>query len=836
MYKSEPSSLLRALVVSGLIASTANLTQAAAKPSNGSDTAANSLKNQPKIAQNYGKLPLSFEANQGQSDPQVKFQSRGQGYSLFLTDRAAVLSLTKTTSSAPTKNLCHPERTGAPTDRSSSVGKGSEGPASRALSPRLTPCQTETDTLTLELTHSNPNLSPVGTEELSGHANYFLGNDPAKWHTNVPTYAKVAYRGVYNGIDLVYYGNQRQLEYDFVVAPGANPKSIQLHFAGAQKLHLTPTGDLEVTAKNGQIAFHKPEIYQTIDGQRQTIPGTFTLAANHSIHFQIGNYDPTQPLIIDPMLIYSTYLGGSIDDLAYAIAVDHEGEAFVVGETQSADFPVTGGSYSSIPPNDLAHECAFISKLNSTGSALIYSTFLGASGNGGFPGENANAVAVDNLGNAYIAGETYSTDFPVTEGAFQSKNETSGSRNAFVTKVNPSGDALVYSTYLGGSGQYGDYATAIAIDGSYNAYVAGTTSSVDFPISTGSIQGTNKTNSQSYTAFVTALNATGTGLIYSTYLGGSYQDAATSIAVMESGTAYVAGTTFSGDFPITSGAFQTTNKENYGNPGRLDDARTGFVAALNQAGTALLYSTYLGGSSAFLDNSGLNYGDQVNGIALDNSGAAYVTGQTASSDFPITIGAFQDQLRTDFGQPTAFITKLSPNGASLIYSTFLGGGLYDAANAIAVDQSGNASIAGYTVSSNFPLTTGAFQAVNKARSCYEGTAFVAKLSAGGEALLYSTYFGGAGDARATGVGFDTKGGVYFTGYTTQNEYCAGFPVTEGSFEPRPKSISKNTPFVAKFNLTSAAATTASSTAIASSANPPARPSHSQRLLQAYIQR
>jgi len=442
--------------------------------------------NRATVHTNYGKLPLSFEANQGQSDPQVKFLSRGQGYSLFLTDSAAVLVLTK--GNHPNKKL----------DQRPAAGKTQQ------------PDTPKTDVVRMELAGANPAMRVSGAEQLPGKANYFIGNDPSKWHSNLPTYAKVKYAAVYPGVDLLYYGNQRQLEYDFVVAPGADPSPVRLHFAGASKLKLNAEGDLTIIAKDGEIAFHKPVVYQTKDGRRQPVEGNFELLAGNRVGFKVGDYDHDRELVIDPTLAYSTYLGGSGLSMLAAIAVDSEGSVYATGASGGAHFPTTPGT---IQPDVSTH--IFVSKLNPAGSALVYSTYMG--GTSSDAGDETSGIAVDENGDAYLAGQTGSPDFPVTASALQraDKNATiPGRGTGFVTKLNPSGSALEYSTYLGGSSF--DLPSGIALDSDGNTYIVGQTGSLDYPVTEGALQTVNHVTSPSATGFITKLNSTGTGLIYST--------------------------------------------------------------------------------------------------------------------------------------------------------------------------------------------------------------------------------------------------------------------------------------------------------------------------------
>ena len=722
MFLGVHSSPLRALFVQGLVAASA-LTSFAAGPASQPDE--NLAVKKAHAAQDYGRIPLSFEANQGQADKAVKFLSRGSGYSLFLTDSSAVLALRK------------PDGSNAKPGRQ----------AGDVLKPASARHAAQTDIVRMELAGARRGIRVAGSNPLPGTANYFLGNNPAQWHSGVPTYAKVEYTGVYPGIDLVYYGNQRQLEYDFMVAPGASPKPIRLHFAGARKLHLTTDGDLTVSAANGAIAFHQPVVYQIRDGQRTPVEARFLMQSRDTVGFTLGRYDHSQPLVIDPVLTYSTYLGGSLSDSANAVAVDSSGDAYIVGTTYSLNFPVTKGAFQSTN-NGSTYSVTnvFVSKLNPTGTALVYSTYLGGSGlSNGFYGDAGSAIAVDSSGDAYVTGATYSQNFPVTKGAFQTANNSlrTFSENAFVTKLNPTGTALVYSTYLGGSA--GDNGAGIAVDATGDAYVTGSATSTNFPVTAGVFQSTNValTTSGWADAFVTKLNPTGASLVYSTYLGGSsYGAAGYGIAVDSSGDAYVSGNSYSTDFPVTAGAFQTVNNAAAA-AGPDTVASNAYVAKLNPTATALEYATYLGGS---IDDYG-------GGIAVDGAGDAYVTGYSISSNYPVTSGAYQPTNKAYANQgANAFVTKVNPTGTGLVYSTYLGGtglaplndnssGSGDEGDDIAVDSLGDAYVTGSAISTNFPVTSGAFQTVNNAAGLYGSTgtiginAFVARLIPSGSALL-----------------------------------------------------------------------------------------------------
>lgn len=655
------------------------------------------------------------------------------------------------------------------------------------------------------------------------------------------------YEGVYPGVDLVYYGNQQQLEYDFVVKPGADARSIRVRFAGAKKLKLDDNGDLEVIAKNGEIAFHKPVVYQEIAGERQPVEGRFTLQTHSTVNFEVGHYNHAAPLVIDPVLVYSTYLGGSgqpdsgsFGDNSHGIAVDTAGNAYVVGGTWSTDFPVTTGSYDSSDPgavySSFVTSVGYVSKLNASGTALVYSTYIGGSGSSGYNGDTVNggggdgvlAIALDSMGNAYLTGSTWSSNFPVSQGALQTHNKAFPyGYNAFVAKLDSSGSNLMYSTYLGGTGLqdgttngYGDDGTAIVVNAAGDAYVAGGARSNDFPVTSGAFQGKNNSSANNGSnAWVAELNATGSALVYSTYLGGSGNplysqfidlDAASGIALDTTGNIYVTGLTVSADFPVTNGAFQTVNKA------AAQNLTTNFVTEINPAGSSLVYSTLLGGSGTPGVANGTSLsglGDVPYAVTLDAGNNAYITGATGSADFPVTPGAFQTINNSVAAKlPNGFVSKLNATGTSLLYSTLLGGSGGDLSEAIALDASGDAYVAGYTNSRDFPLSSNAIQPVNNGFANHAANAFLTELNVTGTALLYSSYLGGSGTPggsgdNATGIALDPSGQAYVFG----TAYSSNFPTTPGAFQTSNKgsSVGNANVFVTKVNLagtTSAAAT------------------------------
>jgi len=646
-----------------------------------------------RLRAQFAQLPLRFEVNNGQSSGTVRFWARGSGYTLFLTATDAVLSL------ATARVLPRGNRHLMPRITTDTVGRGVVARLGlpNPMLPRALqqPQQVIQSVLRLHMAGANPHPQVVGLDRLPGVSNYFIGRDPRHWRTNVPAYARVAYRNIYPGVDLVYYGNQGHLEYDFVVAPGASARAIRLALSGAGQVHLDRQGDVLLHLPHGDLRQVKPLVYQEEGSTRRSVSGRYVQRQGGVIGLQVGAYDQHRPLIIDPVLTYSTYLGGSGSDLGVGIAVDGAGNAYVTGGTVFSDFPTTTGAFST---TRTGYDEAFVSKLDAAGSALVYSTYLGGSNYS----SGGAGIAVDGAGNAYVTGETDSSDFPTTTGAF-STTRAGYDTNAFVSKFDATGGALVYSTYLGGHHQ--NNGTGIAVDEAGDAYVTGTTDSSDFPTTTGAFS-TNYPGDVN--AFVSKIDAAGGALVYSTYLGGSGSDLGAGIAVDGAGDAYVTGKTDSSDFPTTTGAFSTTYAGGNG------DA---FVSKFDAAGSALVYSTYLG-SSGF-PSTAANAG-----IAVDRAGDAYVTGSTVSSDFPTTPGALPPPPSGSVRYYDAFVSKIDAAGGTLVYSTYLGGSYDDIGRGIAIDGAGDAYVTGYTNSSDFPTTTGAFS------TTFGGydDAFVAKLS------------------------------------------------------------------------------------------------------------
>ncbi len=657
-------------------------------------------------APSAGQLPLSFEANQGQADNQVRFLAHGPGYSLLLTPQQALLAL----------------------DPSASSANGSFSPDA-AAPPSLASAKAPT-LVGMRFLNAAPQPEVTGEHLLPGVVNYFLTSNPATWRTNIPTFAQVRYHNIYPGIDLLYDGSQGHLEYDLLVAPGSDPSQIHLAFTGVERLSLDAQGALLLHLPAGAFPEEAPQVYQDINGERKQIASSYVLQGARQVGFALGAYDASQPLVIDPAILFSTYLGGLNNDESAGLAVDSQGNTYLTGTTSSTNFPSQNAQQAASGggPSD-----AFVTKINAAGTAVVYSTYLGGNG-----ADWGTGIVVDGAGNAYITGGTGSSNFP-TQNALQSAN--AGTTNAFVAEVNAAGTALVYSTYLGGNGA--DWGTGIAVDGAGNAYITGVTSSTNFPTHS-PLQATFGGGSDD--AFIAKVHAAGAALVYSTYLGGNGADWGTGIAVDGAGNAHITGGTGSSNFP-TDNPLQSTNV----------GTANAFVAELNAAGAALVYATYLGGT---------NY-DYASGIALDAAGDAFVTGITHSSDFP-THNPFQS---TNGGGADAFVAEVNAAGTALVYSTYLGGNGADWGTSIVVDGAGNAYVTGSTGSGNFP-TDNPLQSVKSGAS----DAFVTEVFVGGKALLYSSYLGGSNGDEGTGIAVGGTGTVYVTGVTASSNFPTSHPI------------------------------------------------------------
>ncbi len=633
-------------------------------------------------------LPLSFEANLGQAEPQFQYVARGLDVDVFLGGGAATISLHGTSAQDPA------------VVRASFAG-GARDPEA------------------------------VSEEPLPGHVNYFFGRDHTKWVIDAPTYRRIRYRNVYPGIDAVYYGAKGVLEHDFIVHPGADPALMRMKLEGADRISINAAGAAELHVKGRLVEWKKPVLYQEVQGRKVPVEGRFRLT-EQGLGFETGHYDPNKPLVIDPVVSYATYYGGSSAEAASRAGVDAQGNVYLAGYTRDSRFAAASGTQGN----------ASIIKINPAGSAVLYATYIG-----GASGDVASGMSVDASGNVYITGVTQSEDYPVTAGAVktQFRNPLDTPPDAFdciVTKLNPSGNGLVYSTYLGG--KQGDWCSALAVDGQGNAYVTGSTlSTAAFPVTANAFK---RANTGLGDAFVVKLNPTGTQVVYGTYLGGANTSSGLAIAVDGQGAAYVTG--------------QTT--------GSLGDA---FVAKVAPDGSALQYFTNLGGKGE----------DIGSGIAVDSRGNAYVVGATTSQDFPISGSALQ-RSHKGAGRD-AFIAILNPGG-TLVSSTYLGGSKDDWATSVAVDSAGAVWVTGATLSPDFPVSSDATQRTYAGSGAGEsypaGDVWVAQVSADLASLPFSTYLGGSGDEYALSIALDSSGNVWVAGSTRS----ANFPVTAGALQSR----------------------------------------------------
>ncbi len=617
--------------------------------------------------------------------------------------------------------------------------------AADIVDPLHPPDKTETMMIKASFVGCNPKPKLDGENPLEYKCNYFIGNDQSQWRTDVPNYSCVSYKNIYSGIDLKYYGDGRQMEYDFIVAPGADYSQVRINYEGAKSLAVNAAGDLVIETAWGTVTERAPYVYQIDGTERIPIKGTYRVEADGTFGFSVGaDYNRSLSLVIDPVLTYSTYLGGSGIEQGYGIAVDGLERVYVIGTTASADFPVVNaydGTYNT-------WEDAFVTKLSAGGNSLVFSTYLGGNNNQDW----GRAIAVDGAGSTYVTGYTQSNDFP-TVNAFD-PNLSNGGSDAFVTKLSPAGNSLVYSTHFGTLPGPGDLSQAegeaIAVDGAGSAYVTGWTTSTQYPtanpfdaVKTGPIDG-----------FVAKFSPSGGSLVYSTYLGGDegggLWDHVTGIAVDGAERAYVTGYTGASDFP-TANAYDATYN------GHWSDA---FVTKFSAAGNTLVYSTFLGGSGP----------DESYAIAVDGSGSAYVTGSTQSADFPV-VNAYDATYFGGGAKTDAFVAKLSPSGAGLDYSTYLGGSGNDQGAGIAVEgATGIAYVTGQTKSPEFPL----LYPFSGPGDNVDG--FITKFAASGTTLLYSGRLGGAvSDDWCNAIALDGTGSVYVTGGTYSSDFPTANP-------------------------------------------------------------
>ena len=699
---------------------------------------------QTRSAQTYLKAPISFEANEGQTDRSVKFLARGAGYQLHLTSTQAVLSLNKEAGGKHKPDVRSRQKS-----RRSSVG----------------------DVVRMTLLQARSDVAVSGEDVLPGKVNYLLGNNRESWRSNIATYAKVRYKDLYQGIDLVYYGNQRNLEYDFHVAPGANPEKIRLGIEGVKRTEIDPvTGDLIMRLSSGEvIKQQKPVLYQEIDGVRRAVAGRFVFRGRNQIGFEVGPYDKSHALVIDPVLVYTTYFGGTGDEATTGIAVDSAGSVYVTGWfSSSPGFPVTPNAFQKTHNNSNGNGEAFITKFTPDGASMVYSTLLGGNST-----DTTTGIALDPSGNAYVVGWTDSADFPLRN-AFQSTLR--GSPNPFVTKLNTTGSDLLYSTFFGGTANF-DFGTDIAVDSAGNAFITGDTTSINFPVTAGALRTTHVrllSPVGDQDGFVAKFNTNAAGqasLVFSTFIDIN-APFGNSIAIDEAGNAYITG-----------------------------DAR---VQKLNASGSALVYSFIIPDVTT-ARNSRLHTTD----IAVDGSGQAYVTGfetRFAGETSPNLkiVNGFQPAFGG--GLIDGFLVKVNTAGTALLYSTYLGGANIDLAAAVEVDSTGHAYLVGETASADFP-TRDAIQTIKLAGIDLD--LFITKIdtnATGANSLVFSTYYGASTfDEAASGVAIDSEGNIYATGFafsiTVQGIIHTGR--TAANEEPVLGDDSQTDPFILKIANTSA---------------------------------
>jgi len=662
----------------------------------------------PPAGRQVRKANIAFEENLGQFDPQVIFAGKGDGQTVYLTGDEATFVIPM-----PEKRHLMEDRRAEPT-REKSVSR-------------------EEYALKMKFMGASYRPQAFFEEELDGVLSYFKGNDPSKWVTGIARYGRVTEKELYRGIDITWYeNNDGRMEFDLIVGPKGDPDQIDLEFKGADRISVDEKGNLLIETAAGTMRQDKPIVYQVVNGLKQPVEGRYNVS-NYRVGFALGSYDRSKTLVIDPPvpLVYSTYMGGDGIDRISSIKLDSVNSVYVAGYTGSTDFPQTYGT-------NPAGTDAFVTKLNPNGNGVAYSAFLSGSAT-----DSAEGLAVDGNGNAYVTGWTGSNDFPVSWIAYD--KTYNGLNDAFVTKINSTGTSLLYSTYLGGSGD--EFGFPIALDSGNNAYVAGKTSSTNYPTS---VTAFDHSLGGAVDAFITKLSPTGNSMVYSSYLGGNSSDAAYGVAIDASGNAYLTGSSGAG-FPVTAGAYSTVQDAN----------GSCFVTKFNFNASGLIYSSVIGGSLR----------DGTSAIALDSSNNAYITGYTLSSNYPTTFGAYDISLGR--AASSAVVTKLNSSGSSLIYSTYLGGTAGNAGGyGIKVDSLQDIYVTGETDSSTFPVKADAFD------TTYNGgrDTFLTKMHGSPFAqLAQSTFLGGSGVDVSGDIALTAIEDAYVAGYTTS----ANFPITPG---------------------------------------------------------
>lgn len=700
-----------------------------------------------------GNLPLYFTAASGPTNHPAQFVAQGGDSQFLISPVEAQFNLQKSDA------------------------------ATREISSR---------TVRMRFVGANSRAQILGKDELPGKINYLVGNNPSQWQTGMATFARLRVEQLYPGVNLTYYGNQRQLEYDLAIAPGVNPDAIQIRFGGVDKTSIGAQGELILALGKDEIDQPKPVIYQVINGQRQVVSGGYRLVDAHTVAFAIGKYDGRLPLVIDPVLSFSTYFGGNGNDTAWSVALDTNGFIYIAGDTLSSQFPTNSrpnGYQTNFSGGGITGD-AFVAKFDNQGSNLVYFTFLGGNAD-----DQANSIFVNGSGDAFVTGFTDSANFPTTTNALSRtisgiSTPAGYSIDAFVAELNPGGSNLLYSTYLGGSGP--DAGEGIALDSANNIYIAGYTGSANFPTTPNAFQKHLACPYSIYTtylyanAFVAEISASGTNLLYSSYLGGTNLDVAKGIAIDSSSNVYVTGFTGSTNFPATnaiSQQFVQTNTvggltTNFVNGFSLNGGTNAFVAKFAPGCASLIYSTFLGGANK----------DEANGIAVDGSGNAYVTGWTVSTNFPNTVaisnlynGLTNNLVYGSSVTTNVFLTQItwdaSSNTAAIGYSAIFGGTNFggDVGNGITLDPSGNIFVVGASTTTNFPAvnTPGLLGTTNAGGSDIFVIGFSTTSGTNGASLssiIYSGYLGGAGNDYGYGIAVDSFTNVYIAGQTASADF------------------------------------------------------------------
>jgi hypothetical protein len=705
----------------------------------------------------HARLPIVFTANQGQAPAGTLYEAQGAGLDVLLGKTAVTLL----------HQIPHPAAAQSGSSPAKAIAAGT------AMGPAATPGTFTVDRQTIEFVGENPDVVVEPLDRQPGKASYFRGQDPSRWTSNLSTFARVRYRNLYPGIDLIFYSRNGRLEYDFTVAAGANPELIRMRINGGDPIHFTEDGALQV-GSGAEAILHRPMLYQNMANGKKMVEGQFTRIDNDTVGFNFAGYDKSKTLVIDPAinLVYSTYMGGQHDDVSYGISVDAAGNAYITGYSASQDFPVTGNAFQTTRMDIGTYTYDVVVMKFDPSGTLLYSTFLGGSQT-----DQGLAIVVDPSGNAWVGGSTYSSDFPVTSSAFQ--KTFGGGKDGFLAEISPDGSSLLYSTYLGGAGD--EYIGALILNADGSLWMSGGASAAGLPVSANAAQSKPNGVDNYFVAKATFNKAGAMQVPYLTFIGGSNNNEEAfwgSLAVDSTGNVYLAGGTQSGDFPVTTNAYQKPFPLSDGcyagtTPNSIPTL-TKFSPDLSQ----MLYSTVIGGKIEALGGGEPDCNQFALSIHLDAQQDIWLTGTTGMSDFPVTSNAISKQLGTN-GQAGVddFVIEMSPDGTKELYGTFIGGTAYDYAGRAVWDSNNNIWLSGTSASTDFPVTSNALQKANDGG--FDAT--LTELSPDGTKILYSTYLGGSGDDNVDGSGtvaIDLAGNIHLAGETTS----ANFPVTATAFQ------------------------------------------------------